>query len=95
MGKVHVKMFGLLHTFREERGLPSEAEVEVPGSGITAESLAENMWLPLDMIEGVFLDHRVHPLSITVNPGDSIAYASRGIPGPHRFTLGIFHAGKG
>ena len=95
MGKAHVKMFGLLHTFRKERGLPSEAEVEVPDSGITAKSLAENMGLPLDMIEGVFLDHRVHPLSITVKTGDSIAYASRGIPGPHRFTLGIFHAGKG
>jgi hypothetical protein len=95
MGKAHVKMFGLLHTFRKEQGLPSEAEVEVPDSGITAKSLAENMGLPLDKIEGVFLDHKVRPLSITVKPGDSIAYASRGIPGPHRFTLGIFHAGQG
>jgi hypothetical protein len=95
MGKAHVKMFGLLHTFRKDRGLPSEAEVEVPDSGITAKSLAENIGLPLDMIEGVFLDHKVRPLSIMVNSGDSIAYASRGIPGPHRFTLGIYHAGKG
>jgi hypothetical protein len=95
MGKVYVKMFGVLHTFRKDQGLPSEAEVEVPDSGITAKLLAENMGLPLDMIEGVFLDHRIHPLSIIVNPGDSIAYAPRGIPGPHRFTLGIYHAGKG
>jgi hypothetical protein len=95
MGKAHVKMFGVLHTFRKEQGLPSETEVEVPDSGITAESLAEKIGLPLDMIEGVFLDHRVHPLAVTVKPGDSIAYASRGIPGPHRLTLGIFHAGKG
>ena len=94
MGKAHVKMFGVLHTFRKEQGLPSEAEVEVPDSGITAKSLAENIGLPLDMIEGVFLEYKVHPLSIMVNPGDSIAYASRGIPGPHRFTLGIYHAGK-
>ena len=95
MGKAHVKMFGLLHTFRKEQGLASEAEVEVPDSGITAEALAEDMGLPLDMIEGVFLAHKIHPLSITVNPGDSISYASRGIPGPHRFTLGLYHAGKG
>ncbi len=95
MGKAHVRMFGLLHTFRKDRGLGSEAEVEVPDGGVTAAELAEGMGLPLDMIEGVFLDHKIHPLSIVVNPGDSIAYASRGIPGPHRFTLGLFHAGKG
>ena len=95
MGLVRVKMFGLLHSFRKEQGLPPEAEVEVDQPGVCAEELALSLGLPLDMVEGVFLDHKIHPLSIIVRPGDSIAFASRGIPGPHRFTLGLYHAGKG
>ena len=91
---VTVKMFGLLHSFRKNRGEPSTADVEVPPDGLPAHAIAGLLELPLDMIEGVFLDHKIHSLDLIVKPGASIAFASRGVPGPHRFTLGLYHAGK-
>ena len=91
---VTVRMYGLLHSFRKNRGEPSTASVEVPREGIPAHEIAQMLELPLDMIEGVFLDHKINNLDLVVKPGASIAFASRGVPGPHRFTLGLYHAGR-
>ncbi|MDF1553226.1 MAG: hypothetical protein P1P84_09200 [Deferrisomatales bacterium] len=66
----------------------------MPPGGLPAHAIARLLELPLDMIEGVFLDHKIHSLDLIVKPGASIAFASRGVPGPHRFTLGLYHAGK-
>lgn len=92
---VTVRFFGRLHTLRRDRGLPSEAEVEVPASGRGARELATELGLPLGEIEAVFVNHRTHDLSYVVRPGDAVAFVPRGIPGPHRFTLGIYSAGRG
>ena len=94
-GVVTVKMFGTLHSLRRSRGLPSEAKVSVPPEGLKAHAIAEMLDLPLDTIEGVFLDHKIQGLNLLVAPGASISFVPKGTPGPHRFTLGIYHAGKG
>jgi len=92
---VTVKLFGCLHTLRKDEGLPTTVEVEIPSEGREAHEIAEDLDLPLDRIEAVMCNHKTHDLSHVIHPGDTIAFIPRGTPGPHRFTLGIYHAGKG
>jgi hypothetical protein len=92
---VSVKMFGMLREVRRARGLPASAEVVVPTEGVSAERVALDLGLPLDRIEGVFCNHTIHPVTQTVRPGDTIAFVPYGTPGPHRFFLGLYRAGRG
>jgi hypothetical protein len=89
-----VRMFGCLHTIRKERGLEPTAEVTLPPEGRKAEDLALDLGLPLELIEGVFVNHLVYDLDKTIIPGDKVAFIPTGVPGPHRFMLGIHTAGK-
>lgn len=92
---VTVKLFGCLHTLRKAEGLPTTVQVDVPSGGREAYQVAEELGLPLDRIEAVICNHKTHDLGHLIHPGDTIAFVPRGTPGPHRFTLGIYHAGKG
>lgn len=89
-----VRMFGALHSIRKERGLTSIAEVPVPSEGRTALDIARELDLPLDKIEGVFVNHIVYDIDHLVLPGDRIAFIPTGVPGPHRFMLGVHQAGQ-
>jgi hypothetical protein len=91
---VTVRIFGSLRPLREERGLPVTLETEVPAEGISAEDLAVRLELPLDMIEGVFVNHRVYGLAHPVVPGDRVAFVPYDTPGPHRVFLGLHAAGR-
>ena len=90
-----ILMLGLLHTLRRRRGLPTEVEVEVPPEGVPAAEVARRLDLPVDRIEAVIVNHRTHDLSHPIRPGDRAAFVPQGTPGPHRYTLGIYSAGKG
>lgn len=94
MNTVNVKLFGRLHTIAGERGMPVELDVEIPEEGMTAASILALLKLPAEVVEGVFINHKVYPVSHIVTRGDRIAFVPKGIPGPHRFTLGLFSAGK-
>jgi hypothetical protein len=91
---VSVRLLGMLHTARRERGLPTHVEIDVPPEGKTALEIARYLELPISMIEAVFCNHVAHDLTHVIRPGDSIAFVSQGVPGPHRFTLGIHEAGR-
>jgi hypothetical protein len=91
---ITVRMFGCLHTFRKEQGLDSTVDIAIPHQGTTAELIALQLGLPLDRIEGVFINNLVYSLDKTVIPGDRVAFIPIGIPGPHRFMLGIHSAGQ-
>lgn len=91
---VNLRLFGCLHALRTERGLPTKLTVEVPTEGISGTALAESLDLPLDLIEGLFCNHTVRPLSWVVHPGDEVAFVPVGTPGPHRFFLGLYKAGQ-
>ncbi|MDO9557983.1 MAG: MoaD/ThiS family protein [Coriobacteriia bacterium] len=91
---VNVRMFGMLQAFRKERGLPSVVTMQVPAEGITARELAVELGLPLDQIEGVFCNHTVYGLDRTIRPEDEVAFVPYGTPGPHRYFLGLYKAGK-
>lgn len=90
-----IRLFGNLHTLRRERGLPPVAELWLPPEGMRACDVAEQLDLPLSRIEGVFCNHTAYSLDKVLHPGDEIAFIPTGVPGPHRFMLGIHAAGKG
>jgi hypothetical protein len=89
-----IRMFGLLHSARQAKGLPPNAQIYVPPEGRTAHDIAEDLELPFDKIEGVFVNHLVYSLDHMIHAGDQVAFISRGVPGPHRYNLGIHSAGK-
>jgi len=91
---VTVRVFGSLRPGREARGLPCTLEVEVPVEGRVARDIAEDLGLPLDRVEGVFVNHVVRPVSDVVHPGDRIAFVPNDTPGPHRVFLGLYSAGN-
>ncbi|ALC15847.1 hypothetical protein DSOUD_1062 [Desulfuromonas soudanensis] len=89
-----IRLYGNLHTLRKERGLPSVAELWLPAGGRTAAEVAAELDLPLERIEGVFCNHKAYGLDRILCPGDELAFIPTGIPGPHRYMLGIHAAGK-
>ncbi len=91
---VTVRMFGLLHSARAAEGLPSCVEIEVPEEGTTARRIALDLGLDLDLIEGVFVNRTVYDVGHAVMPGDRVAFVPYGTPGPHRFYLGLYRAGR-
>lgn len=92
---ITVRIFGSLRPSRTERGLPCEFSEQVPAGGIEALKLAEQLGLPMERVEGVFVNHTVHGLGVTIRPGDRVAFIANDTPGPHRFFLGLYDAGKG
>ncbi|MBI5231800.1 MAG: MoaD/ThiS family protein [Coriobacteriales bacterium] len=93
-GAVEVRMFGVLHTLRCQRGQSPRARVDVPAEGRAARDIAMELGLPLDQIEGVLCNHDAFGLGHVVRPGDRLAFVPYGTPGPHRFFLGLYAAGK-
>lgn len=93
-GEVTVRMFGVLHALRTEHDLPTVVTVSVPAEGVAAHRIAADLELPLDQIEGVFCNHTVYGVDRIIRPGDEVAFVPYGTPGPHRYFLGLYKAGK-
>jgi molybdopterin converting factor small subunit len=85
-----VKTIAFLATFRSDRGLPTTELVDVPQTGETARQLAAVLGLPLDRVEGVFLNHRTAGLDAVVRPGDRVAFVPYGTPASHPAFFGPF-----
>ena len=87
-----VRMFGCLHTHRKDLGLESKVTVTIAPSGCTALELANELELPLDKVEAVFVNHLVYALDHLIKPGDRVAFIPTGVPGPYRLLIGIASA---
>lgn len=87
---VTVRAIAFLDTYQKERGRPSTLQVDVPDEGTTAFELATSLELPVDRIEGVFLNKRVAGLDARVRPGDRVAYVPVGTPASHPAFFGPF-----
>lgn len=87
---VTVHAIAFLDTFCKEKGIPSTQEVEVAPRGIVAGELAQRVGLPVQRIEGVFLNHRTRPLDALVLPGDRVAFVPPGTPASHPAFFGAF-----
>jgi hypothetical protein len=59
-----------------------------------AGAIALGLDLPLDAIEGVFCNGHVYGLGHVLAPGDRVGFVPHGTPGPHRFMLGLWSAGR-
>ena len=91
--KTHIRMFGVLYTYRGKKGLSASVDIQLPPGGKSALSIAQELELPLDKIEAVFINNTIYPLGHLIFPGDQVAFVPYGTPGPHRYTLGIKQAG--
>ena len=76
-----IRMFGVLHTARQQSGLPSTAQVYLPPEGRHALDIARELKLPIEKIEGVFVNHFAYPPDRIIMPGDRVAFIPTGIPG--------------
>ena len=85
-----VRMLGFLHTHRVDRGLPPSVQVELPEGGMTARELASSLGLPLERIDGEFINHRSADLDTVVRPGDRVAFVPLGTPASHPAFFGPF-----
>lgn len=95
MAIIEARLFGKLLTLAGTMGIKCPLAFEAPEEGIAAAELLLRAGLPVEAAEGVFVNHKMHPLSHVLKPGDLVAFVSKGVPGPHRYTLGIYGAGKG
>jgi hypothetical protein len=91
---VTVRMFGILRHQREVAGEPTTVSVVVPADGVSACELAKRLGLAPEDIEGAFVNHVLLPITCEVKPGDRVGLVPYGTPGPHRFYLGLYDAGK-
>lgn len=89
-----VRMFGSLHTIRRRRGQAPFEEMHIPAEGRTGLDLAKKLGLPLDKVEGVFINNFARSLEELIHPGDKVAFISTGVPGPHRYSLSSHTAFK-
>jgi hypothetical protein len=92
--EITVRVFGSLRPSRTDRGLPYEFVAEIPAEGTTGRVLAEQFGLPVERVEGVFINRVVRGLGVRIVPGDRIGFVPNDIPGPHRLYLGLYSAGK-
>ncbi|HET6352388.1 MAG TPA: MoaD/ThiS family protein [Coriobacteriia bacterium] len=90
-----VRVIAMLHGYCCQHGLPVFQRVQVPAEGISARALAERLSLPIEMIDGVFLDHRGVGLDAIVEPGARVAYVPKGTPASHPAFFGRFKTRTG
>jgi molybdopterin converting factor small subunit len=93
-GIATVRVFGVLQRLQRDRGTAHETVESIPVEGISAAELADRMGLPVELIEGAFCNHTIHGLAHVVMPGDEVAFVPYGTPGPHRYFLGLYEAGR-
>lgn len=78
-----VRMLAFLHTHQRDHGRPTMVAFEVAEGGIPAEEIAARLGLPMEMIEGLFLNGTLVGLGAIVRPGDRVAFLPYGTPASH------------
>lgn len=93
MPGIEVRAFGRLYFLFKERGWPDPL-VYHPREPITAGQLRDELNLPVDGVEAVFINRRVCPFSTRLREGDRVAFIPPGIPTIHRYNLGFYEMEK-
>ncbi len=79
---------GLADTFRE-RGWSNPHQIPLSGPTKGFE-LLNKLEIPVEQVEGIFSNGKVFlPPVAVISPGDRVALAPPGIPGPYRVLLGF------
>ncbi len=88
--RLEIRFFAQLKKFADEKGWPFPYYFELDNE-CSAVELAQLLGLPLEEIEGVFINGRGKPLDKGwVKPGDRVGFIPYGIPGPYRVHFGFF-----
>lgn len=86
-----VEIRGFLHLnafLRKKFGtMPVIFKLDKPTTGA---DLAQNLEIPLDEVEVIFVNGFVQALDFVINPGDRVAFLPPGCPGPYRISLGFY-----
>jgi hypothetical protein len=80
---VTVRLLAFLHTHQRELGRPTSLTLEVPAAGVRALDIATSLELPVEIIEGLFLNGTLLGLGALVRPGDRVAFVPYGTPASH------------
>ncbi len=79
---------GLSDLFRQ-RGWSFPLSVDV-GEGMTGQALLARLEIPEEQVEVMFVNGKASkPEQARVRPGDRVALAPPGVPGPYRVLLGF------
>lgn len=91
--KIELRAFmGLSDIFRK-RNWSNPKEVTIEGE-ITGQALLEQLDIPEDMVEVIFVNGKAAaPDLAVVTGGDRVAVAPPGVPGPYRVLLGFKNMG--
>merc|ERR1711879_141364 len=96
MGKntIEIRGFLKLDAFFKKNygGLPLILDLEEPISGI---DLANQLNIPLEDIEVIFINGFVESVEAMIQPGDRMAFLPPGCPGPYRIALGFYGKNQG
>jgi hypothetical protein len=76
-------MLAFLHTHQRELGRATSLTLEVPAAGVRALDIATSLELPVEIIEGLFLNGTLLGLGALVRPGDRVAFVPYGTPASH------------
>lgn len=90
MPAVEVRAFAKLYLLFKERGWENPISVELSHS-MTADELRQELDIPAEEVEVVFINRMVRPLSTTLHGGERVAFVPPGVPSVHRFWLGFYN----
>ena len=85
----NILIFGFLRRHMDKQGLPYAVEKEIAPEGEVALDIAEEIGLPPNEIEAVFVNGRVINIHDRIFAGDRVAFSPYGTPGPYRVFLGM------
>ena len=88
-GNIQLRAFMGLSDLFKERHWSNPRAFEV-ADAISGTELLQKLDIPPERVEVIFVNHKAYkPASITISPGDTVALAPPGVPGPYRVMLGF------
>ncbi len=89
---VEIRVFGALRKHLDRQNLPYLIKKQISPDICTPMTIAEELVLPQDEIEAVFVNGKIADRDTVLSPGDRIAFLPYGTPGPYRVFLGIVNS---
>ncbi|MHB8157296.1 MAG: MoaD/ThiS family protein [Desulfocucumaceae bacterium] len=89
---VEVRGFSFIKELFDKRGFTFPFFVDLLEE-CEASELATRLEIPLDLVEGVFINGIASGIGAKIRPGDRVAFVPPGTPGPYRVILGLYRSG--
>ena len=86
---ISIRVFGFLRRYMDEQGLSYAFDKDINPKGEAAYDVAEELHVPPEEIEAVFVNGSVKNIYDSIFPGDRVAFLPYGTPGPYRVFLGM------